>query len=336
MDYKELLKKYWFVCAVGVVLLVFVGIYAADAYKNRELTVGNKQIDGKYVVYSVDGENVFADDFYDSLYKQNGLNSEFTAYERAILNASYETTEDMQTLASSYASYYYQQYGEEYLMSQLQSMGYVNGSEDLTNYFVDTQKSELLVKDYLSEHKTDIVEPFIQENDARVVYHILVMVDDIEEVTDENGNTTYIAHPTAEESQKLNDIQEALKTTAFEEVAQKYSDDTSAANGGYIGYISNLNTSSYYQVFSDTSMALANDEVSDVITSQAGYHIIWNAGNSAETLLNDSNFLSAIQENNSTIQIKAVMEKADALGFEIIDTKLQEIIDAQLESGDAE
>ncbi len=43
MDKKELLKKYWFIGVIAIALLVFVGIYAADAYKNREIVVNNKQ-----------------------------------------------------------------------------------------------------------------------------------------------------------------------------------------------------------------------------------------------------------------------------------------------------
>ena len=62
MDKKELLKKYWFIGVIAIALLVFVGIYAADAYKNREIVVNNKQTDGKYVAYTLDGEPVFADD----------------------------------------------------------------------------------------------------------------------------------------------------------------------------------------------------------------------------------------------------------------------------------
>ena len=49
MDAKELLKKYWFIGVIGIALLVFIGVYAADAYKNREITVNTKQVDGKYV-----------------------------------------------------------------------------------------------------------------------------------------------------------------------------------------------------------------------------------------------------------------------------------------------
>lgn len=336
MDYKELLKKYWFVGLIGIVLIVFVGIYAADAYKNRELTVSSKQVDGKYAVYSVDGEYVFADDFYDSLFKKNGLNCEYVAYQRAVLSKAYETTDDMNTVAANYASYMYQQYGEEYIISQLQQMGYVDGSQDLTNYYIDSQKRDLLIGDYLKAHADETIVPYQEENNGRVIYHILVKVADITSTTDEEGNVTYTANPTEEESKKLQDVLDALKNKPFQEVASAYSDDTSAQYGGYIGYISNANASNYFPIFSSTSLALADDEVSEVVTSSAGYHIIWNAGSSPETLCNDTEFITQIEQANPTIALKAVVDKGNELGFEIVDEELMNLINSQIESGEQE
>lgn len=335
MDYKELLKKYWFVGVVAVVLLVFVGVYAADAYKNRELTVAAKDVDGKSAVYSVDGEYVFADDFYNSLYNQSGLNAEFIAYQRAVFSKAYETTDDMNTIASNYASYMYQQYGKEYVDSQLAAMGYVNGSDDLINYYIDAQKRDLLVKDYCLANVDQIVTPYIEENDPRVIYHILVKVEDVTSSTDADGNTVYTANPTQEETNKLNGALEALKTKSFQDVASEYSDDSSATYGGYIGLI-DKNTTQYVQEFKDASMALKADEVSEPVLSQYGYHIIWNAGQSVDTLLNEPDFLSQLETINPTIAIKAITEKAEALGFEIVDENLKTFINAQLESGDAQ
>ena len=336
MDFKGLLKKYWFVGLLGILLIVFIGVYAVDAYKNKELTVSSKQIDGNYIVYSVDSQDVTADEFFDSLYAKNGINCEYTSFQRAVLNAAYKTTDEMNTIASYNASSMYQQYGEEYIISQLQQMGYVDGTDDLANYYIDYAKKDLLVTDYVKAHENDIFKPFQELNNGRVIYHILVKVADITSNTDENGKTTYTANPTAEETQKLNDILAALKEKPFEEVAAQYSDDSSAAYGGYIGYIGNNNAQNYYPIFSETSLALGNNEVSDAITSQAGYHIIWNAGSSIDTVAADSGFLQAIQETYPTLPLKAVMEKANELGFEIIDEKLNSLITTQLESEDAE
>lgn len=336
MDYKELLKKYWFVGLIAIVLIAFVGIYSVDAYKNRELTVSSKQVDGQYAVYSVDGEYVFADDFYDSLYTTSGLNCEFIQFQRVILGKAYETTEDMESIASNYAAYMIQTYGEEYIETSLQQMGYTNGSSDLTNYYVDSQKRNLLISDYVKANEERILTPYVEENDPRMIYHILIMVDDITSEVGEDGSTVYTANPTDEEKAKLTEVLEALKTKSFQEVAQQYSDDSSSQQGGLIGVISKANSSNYYPIFSETSLALDNDAVSDVITSQAGYHIIWNAGNSTDTLLEDTNFLAELENSNTSIGIEAVMSKADELGYEIVDEQLLAMVNAQLESGEAE
>lgn len=332
MNYKDLFKKYWFVGLIGIVLIVFIGIYAVDAYNNRELTVSSKQVDGKYVVYSVDGDNVYADDFYNSLFTSNGLNCEFIQFEREIFNKAYETTEEMSTLASNYASYMFQQYGEEYISDQLKQMGYIDGTSDLIQYYIDSQKSELLVADYIKANKDDVFTSYAQDNSPRMIYHILVKVADISSETAEDGSTVYTANPTAEEQEKLNKILEALKTKAFEEVAKEYSDDTSGQQGGMIGVISNANASNYYPIFSETSLTLSDDEVSEVITSQAGYHIIWNAGSSLDILLLDSNFIYDLQDSMPALNIKAIMAKANELGYEIVDKDLLAMVNAQLES----
>ena len=334
MDYKELLKKYWFVGIVAIALMVFVGIYAADTYKNRKTTVPSKQIDGKYAVYSVDGDYVMADDFYDSLFTDNGLSCSFVAYQRAILDDAYETTEEMSTVATNYASYMYQSYGADYINSQLKLMGYVNGVEDLTQYYIDSQKNDLLISDYLKLHYDDVAKPFIDENNPRVIYHILVKVADVQTSTDADGNTTYVANPTEEEKAKLDAALEALKTQSFEEVATQYSDDGSAQIGGLIGCVSNINSSNYVKEFSNTSLSLGEDEVSEPIVSQYGYHIIWNAGSSQDVLLNDPEFITEIRNNDPVLSLKAVMEKADELGYEIVDEYLAKMIKAQLETAE--
>ena len=122
MDYKEIFKKYWFVAVIAVLLIVFVGIYAVDAYNNRELTVTSKDVDGKSVVYSVDGSYKYADEFYDSIYAKNGLNCEYIAFQRAVLDSAYETTDEINQVATSYAAYMYQYYDPAQLSAELQAM----------------------------------------------------------------------------------------------------------------------------------------------------------------------------------------------------------------------
>ncbi len=332
MDKKELFKKYWFVGVIGIALLVFVGIYAADAYKNREIVVNNKQIDGKYVAYTLDDEPVYADDLYASLYETGGLGQSVVAYERAVLNAAYETTEEMNTNATNSTASILSRYSEEYVLESLKSMGYTNGVDDIKQYYIDAQKQEQLIREYVSANVDTYLKPLIGEN-GRLIYHILVMCDTTS-VTDEDGNVIgYEANPTDEQKEKLAQIQDALKdeNNSFEYVAYLYSDDGSKSNGGYIGVLNEENRSNYDMVFADTAMNLAEGEISEPVVSQFGYHIIRNTAVSDEAFLKDYYFLSELESNYPTMAIKAIMEKGTELGFEIRDEDLKAQIEAQLE-----
>ena len=334
MDKKELLKKYWFICLIAVALLVFIGIYAADSYKNREITVSNRQIDGKYVVYTVDGEPVYADDFYENLYAAAGQTQAVVAYERAVFEAGIETTEEMKNNAAAYAATILQSYSQDYVLSSLKTMGYTNGLDDLTQYYIDAQKQDQLIRDYVTANTDAYVTPTLGTN-GRIIYHILIQCE-TEPVYDEEGNILeYTANPTMEQSAALNNVLEYLKdeNNTFEYAAYQFSADTgSKENGGYIGAINEENAANYDEMFAKAAMALNDDEVSNVVVSQFGYHIIKNAGSTVEKALNDYYFLSSLENSYPDLALKAILKKGSELGFEIKDEKLLNSISSQLES----
>lgn len=334
MDKKDFLKKYWFICLIAAALLVFIGIYAADSYKNREITVSNKQIDDKYVVYTVDGEPVYADDFYEKLYAAAGQTQAVVAYERAIFEAGIETTEEMKNNAAAYASTIFQSYSQEYVLSSLKAMGYTNGLDDLTQYYIDAQKQDQMIRDYVTANADAYVVPTLGTN-GRIIYHILVQCE-TEPVYDEEGNIVeYKANPTEEQTAALNSILEYLsdENNTFEYAAYQFSEDTgSKDNGGYIGAINEENAAIYDEMFAKAALALNDDEVSDVVVSQFGYHIIKNVGSTVEKALNDYYFLSDLENSYPNLAIKAILEKGAELGFEIKDKELLDSINSQLES----
>ena len=332
MDKKELFKKYWFVGVIALALLVFIGIYAADAYKNREIVVNNKQTDGKYVAYTLDGEPVFADDLYTSLYETGGISQAIVAYERAVFAQGYETTTEMDSIASSSAASILSQYSEDYILESLQAMGYTGGIDDLKQYYIDAQKQELLLKDHIVANADEYITPMLGTN-GRLIYHILVLCDTTE-VLDEDGNVIgYEANPTDEQKQKIQTIQNALadENNTFDYVAYMYSDDGSSQNGGYIGVINEENRSMYDFVFADTALSLADGEVSEPIVSQFGYHIIRNAGMTSDVLLDDYYFMADLENNYPSMTLKAIMDKGEELGFEIKNEDLKQMIANQLE-----
>ena len=68
MDTKDIIKKYWFVGLVAVLLIVFVAVYAVDLNKNKEVKVDTLTKDGMSVIYSIDDNDYyFADDLYNDL-----------------------------------------------------------------------------------------------------------------------------------------------------------------------------------------------------------------------------------------------------------------------------
>ncbi|MBO7677072.1 MAG: peptidylprolyl isomerase, partial [Erysipelotrichaceae bacterium] len=326
-----LFKKYWFIGVVAVVLIGFIGFYAADSYKNREITVDSKQVDGKYVVYSLDDEDVLADDFYNTLYDSYGLNISFLSYERAVLKSAYETTEDMSTFAANYAANILSRYSASDIEKSLKSAGYSNGVDDLQEYYINLQKRDLAVKDFVLANSDKYLKD-LKGTNGRLIYHILVKTD-VEEVTDEEGNVTeYKAKPTEDQTSKLNTILDALKDEAntFEQVAYQYSEDSSNAQGGYIGLINEENMGNYDKFFAKAAMELKDGEVSEVITSQFGYHILYNAGSSDEALLDDYYFLSNLESQYQSLIIESIMTKADENGFEIVDEDLKAQLKAQM------
>ena len=334
MNTKELLKKYWFICLIAIVLIAFIGFYSYETYKNRDVVVKNKQIDGKYVAYTIDDEPVYADDLFENLYASNGLSQAVVAFERAVLNAGYETTEQMKQVAANSAASLISYYSQDYIESAMSEMGYTGGVSDLTQYYIDSQKQELLIKDFLLAHPDEYINETIGEN-GRLIYHILVMCDVTPIMDDQENIIGYEANPTDEQKATLEKIQEELAAegASFEFIAYEHSQDTgSKNNGGYIGIINEENKAQYDQFFAEEALKLQDGEISKPIVSQFGYHIIKNNGSSMEKILEDYYFISELGSRNPTITIKALMEKADELGFEIIDEDLKARIEAQMGS----
>ena len=334
MNAKELLKKYWFVALIALALTAFVVMYSVDAYKNRDITVKNKQIDGKYVSFTIDGEPVYADDLYNSLYayQNNGASQVMVNYERQVFNTAYETTDEMKNRAAISVANIINSYSKDYLDKYLRSVGYSQGFEEMDKYYIDSMKQELLIKEYVLAHQDELLSDL--GTNPRLIYHILVRCE-TSEVTDEQGNViAYEANPTDEQKAKLDEILEALKAedSSFEYTAYTYSDDGSKERGGYIGLINEENSTMYDQMFAKTALALADGEVSEPIVSQFGYHIIKNAGTSADKLLDDYYYLADMQSSNPTLALKATLEKGKELGFEIKSEELINYYNSIMES----
>ena len=335
MDTKTLLKKYWFVLIVGVLLIVFVVFWGIDSNKKEKekasSVIQTKVKDGKYILFSIDGEDALnADDFYKTIDENSINNIVLSELFEALADKEIETTEKIKTMASNQASYYLTNTSQEEIDKLMRANG-LKKYGNLTTYFEKEFKGQELIKKYMTDHYEDVVKPYIEENKIKGISHILIKVADVEEITDENGNVTHIAHPTEEEEKKLNDVLEALKTDSFANVAAKYSEDTSAQDGGLLGYQKDSDLDQYVEEFKNCARELEYDKQSEVITSQFGYHIllvteykpeIYDLNNKTIQILYD-----IVNADSAKEYFKIIIEYSDKYNVVFLDENLKKVID---------
>lgn len=299
---KEIIKKYWFVGTVGVILVASIAYFAYDTKKD---VIPGKTIDGENVVYSLTNKDVKASEFYDSLYTSMGVSSIGQRFQFLVVDQVIETTDEMTQNAKAQAdqliAQYKSAYGADYekvLLAILNSIGYSELS-GLESYLVSIQKYNLMI----TESADELFPTFSEEYKPRVISHILVKMADPE-------------NPTEEELARFEEVKQALADgKSFEEVATTYSDDTSSAvNKGSIGYTDK--TSSLVPEFLEASLQLEVGQTSDWVKTQYGYHLIRCDATDLETLKTYEDFTNAIHEANPEYLATKLFENAEKLGVE--------------------
>lgn len=335
MDLKAFLKKYWFVCIVLVLLIVFVGAYAASSYKNREVTVNTLTKDGKDVIYSINGDTYYyADDLYEDLYDSYGDRIGYLTFYNAMVDKAVDTTTELNNYAASWATNILQQDDNDTINYYMLNYGF-KGMDGLTDYCLSKLKESELRNDLYLNQADKNTQPVIDKENPRFVYHILISVADVEETTDADGNVIHKCNPTDEEKTKLDEClaKIAEDNVAFGEIASEYSDDPgSAKNGGSIGLVYESNKNGYVTEFAEASMKLNDGEISDPVETQFGYHIIKVATPSIEDLLSDQDFYNLVLQNDPNLLLNTLIEKVKDNKFEIVDENVKKYYDNELEA----
>lgn len=307
---KEIIKKYWFVGLIGIVLIGGIIYFAYDTNKD---VVQGKTKDGENVVYTLKEEDITASSFYDSLYKTMGTSSIAQRFQFIVVDQTIETTDEMKETAKTQADQLIQQYkssyGAEYedlLLMALKSIGY-NKISDLETHLTISLKYNQMI----TESTKELFDAFKTEFKPRLISHILVKMEDTE-------------NPTAEENKKLEDVKAALALgdKTFDEIANTMSDDTaSAVNNGSIGYTDK--NSNLVPEFLAASLLLEEGALSEWVKTDYGYHLIRCDATNYEALEKFDDFINAVHGANPEFIPNKLFDYAKDLGVEFSTPELE-------------
>lgn len=325
MNIKSLLKKYGMII---IVALLFTGAIIYFAVDSNKGVISGKQENGKDVVVSLSGYNVTADTLYDKLMQDSSYASYslYLKFVNEVVSASTTATEDMQTSAelqaesmiNSFKSEYGDSYGE-YLQAALVSAG-LEKEEDLVGYYLNYYMLQDMIEKYTEEHKAELFDEFYEEKSPRLVSHILVKMEDSE-------------NPTAEEKAKMDAIDAALKEgKTFAEVAKEMSDDSSASNGGSLGYVDA--DTSFVEPFLTTALELNSGEMSEWVQTEYGYHLILVDDSTKETMIENDDALEALSSYYSYLELTVIKEAASKLEITYASDEIKAMIDEFLAQAD--
>lgn len=334
MNIKDLFKKYWFVLLIGVVLIVFVVAWAIDSNSNKvvESKVQTKQVDGKDVLFEIDGSPFTADEFYAVMDKSSTIQIALDDLTAIIANKEIKTTEEIKTMATAYAQNIILNYTSEQLDELMRANG-LKKYGNITSFYEEMIRIQELERKFLIDHDEDIVTPYIDNNpDTKLkkVSHILIKVADVVQDTASDGTTTLKPNPTEEELNKLNEVLDALKEKSFAEVAKEYSEDGSSVDGGYLGTSTDDEISqTYVKEFADAAKELEYGKQSGVVVSQFGYHIILVEEPTHEEMLDNNTFFNGVlNNNNAETYLRMLAEYSKKYNIEIVNEDLKEVFDS--------
>lgn len=232
--------------------------------------------------------NIQADEAYETLINNNqGKSTVFQYIVEQLVKSKYAITDAMNTEAdltieniqTSYKNYYGASGWEDALNSALIAAGFT-GLEDYRSTLIYSFQLKECLTQYRDAHLDEVFEDYFTLKNPRYVSHILVMMTDPE-------------NPTEEEAAKLAEVTEKIQAGEdFAELAKQYSDDGSASQGGALGLV-DVDTN-FVTEFLKTALELEPGVISEPVKTQYGYHFILVTSQDKAELKADEDVLEAL------------------------------------------
>lgn len=283
---------------------------------------------GKESVVKFDEGGISAEDLYNKLKSQYGVNTLLDLIDEELLSREYKSTDDENTYVRNVVSSYKKQWKDQYL-TNIQNYYGVKDEDAFKDMLKLSYKRNEWLKDYAKDSVTD--KEIEEYYDSEVVgdmelKHILIKVD--------TSSTSSDSEKTEAEKKALETAKEVIKKLndgeSFDDLAKEYSDDSANKdNGGSLGTVKF--NDNYDANFMEAAKELKTNTYSDEpVKSQYGYHIIFKVSQQEKKDLDSvkDDIISVISEekinNETNFSTKALLNLREKYGIKITDSDLKD------------
>lgn len=273
-----------------------------------------KLANGQEAVVEYNSGEISADDLYNSMKKRYSSGSIIELIDKAILLPKYGISSEDEETVKEKANYYFETYKNNYQMDKETFLSN-NGFKDEED-FIEYLKLDMLRSKYYNDYLLSLVKDESVSEYYNNYYfapfsveHILVSTSNL---TDEEA--------LKKSTDILNDINNGL---SFEEAVNKYKSDI--VNEKFeVTFASNLE-----QTFYNAALELADGQISQIVKTSYGYHIIHRINTTEKKTLDEAfdeikNALASEYKSDEKYTIQKVLVKMrEDNKVKILDTEIK-------------
>lgn len=281
--------------------------------------------DGSDLVVKMDGLTISADKFYEELKDTYGTYALVNMIDETLLNKVYETTSELEEKVDAQIITLKNNYGSDFEEAIYSYYG-VSTEAQLRDYITMAFKRQMAAEDYATTLIDDKdVEKYYDTKTVGDIKasHILIIPDATDDMTDKEK--------TAAEEKALETAKSIIKKLDdgedFAKLAKEYSDDSSASDGGNLGY---FNRGEMVPAFENAAVALKVGEYTkEPVKTDYGYHIILKTAQKDKPALKDvkeditDTLVSTTVTNTTNIYAYAMEWLREKHNLEIYDSDLK-------------
>lgn len=281
--------------------------------------------DGTELIVEMDGLKMTTEEFYQKLKDTYGTYSLINSIDDLLLNNVYKTTDEMKEKIENQILTLKNQFGSDF-ESAIQYYYGVSTEKQLYNLLEIVYKRELATSDY--------ADTLVKDEDIKKYYdeeaigdikasHILIKSDATDSMTDDEKKES--------KEKALNTAKEVIEKLdngeKFEDLAKEYSKDSSASDGGDLGY---FNKGDMVSGFEEAAIKLkVNEYTKEPVETQFGYHIILKTDQKEKGTLEETKdkikttLKNNLIKNTSNISVFALEWLREKYDLKIYDAELK-------------